>query len=468
MSYLTTLVDPHSPELFWALDEASAQFHWLGEPDTGPAWEYPGGVEWTITSGQAHTAADVSLGNAVVDSGVSDGDVQVTVATQQTGGDNQGLVFRLTNGGNWWRAVNDGSNLYLEKYVNAGLSTVSFTGVTVANGDTIKVNLSGSTIKVYYNGTLKITATDSFNSTATKHGIHAQQCSEARFDSFSVVDTGATTVVSDGFGRSQAGFTAVEDTSGNNLDGQWHIYGGQSPTFGEDGPFACKETSVAPLFDPAYNHLAYRATSPFSGTGDFTMELWFRPPAGWADGITFGRILFQQRPAGSNDGMIRMFLDVTTDPDRFGVVIGGAGGVTVASTTAAATIADNLECWNYAAVTRDSADLVTLYLNGELITTGSSSRSLTADNLSVGFDYPDRGHNLEDEREEMSGRVAAFAIYSTCADASLIADRWNYGCPCSDVVPPLRLTPRDDDSPRLYPPGTSRQRSIRIGRNTYW
>lgn len=102
------------------------------------------------------TAADVS--------------VACTVRTIPGAGRLIGVVFRWTDANNFWIATNGGVFKIVGGAARANPASGALT-YTLNALDRLRVALSGSTIQVYRNGVLLGTATDSFNSTANRHGI---------------------------------------------------------------------------------------------------------------------------------------------------------------------------------------------------------------------------------------------------------------------------------------------------------
>jgi chitodextrinase len=157
----------------------------LGVSDTGQTWTALTGT-WGISSNQAYLAAGTG-GIAVIDSGKSDATIQVKNAVITA--TNMRFVFRLTDSNNYYIVQTDTGNVY-KLYKNVAGTFTSLgtsTGITPANGDVLKVVTNGSSITVYVNGSQIITATDTFNQTATKHGIaHNALNPISRWDDFSV------------------------------------------------------------------------------------------------------------------------------------------------------------------------------------------------------------------------------------------------------------------------------------------
>jgi hypothetical protein len=123
---------------------------------------------WSISGNQAvmiqssgspsYTFLDVGTGNV---------DVSLRLVTQGTAG---GLFIRYTDTNNmiWIQSSFGTVTVYRRQ---AGASTSILSCGTFANGDTIRVVATGSSITVYRNGTQVGTVTETFNQTATKVGL---------------------------------------------------------------------------------------------------------------------------------------------------------------------------------------------------------------------------------------------------------------------------------------------------------
>ena len=161
----------------------------MGNATSGQAWATLGSAVWGINGNQAYLVSPTSANEyAAIDGGVYNGTVQATIAAYD-GSFTQSLLFRCSDSSNLWTFSLNGTGtlLFLFKcvagtYVQVG-SSVS---LTCANGDVWKVVLSGNNISLYQNNVLIISATDSFNATATKSGLRSQQ-SAGRFSAFSTV-----------------------------------------------------------------------------------------------------------------------------------------------------------------------------------------------------------------------------------------------------------------------------------------
>jgi len=179
-SFLASIVD--------SFDRANST-NSLGSTDTGQAWTnsviYGNAIG--ISSNAAYSAANVRCA-AVVETGNASGSITFVVGTYA---DYIGQTFRYTDSNNY--CIGQFFTSIGKFWVEGKLSGTSFgasniagyflTGVTLANGDTVKITMSGTTITLYVNGTSKGSLTIAQNATATKHGI-TMNGTTARISSF--------------------------------------------------------------------------------------------------------------------------------------------------------------------------------------------------------------------------------------------------------------------------------------------
>lgn len=154
----------------------------IGTATSGQTWSTfnQDAVTWQTVSNQAGVPSTGSFHKnlAWLDSGTPDGTVQVTIAATSGGA---GLALRVTDSSNYY--LWSGNSV---SKVVAGSASQLLTGLTnLGAGDVAKAVMSGSTLKLYRNGALVGIVTDSFNNTATKHGISVQLSTE-RLDDFTV------------------------------------------------------------------------------------------------------------------------------------------------------------------------------------------------------------------------------------------------------------------------------------------
>lgn len=157
----------------------------LANAETGQAWSALTGT-WGISSNQAYLAVNAGVDDyAVVDAGISDGTVTVTFGAPAN---NQYLAFRATDANNVFVASSTTSTtLNLYRRSTGTYNQIGTASHTWATGDVVSVWFVGAAITVSVNGVALITATDSFQQTATKHGIGAGSSGTSwRWDNFKV------------------------------------------------------------------------------------------------------------------------------------------------------------------------------------------------------------------------------------------------------------------------------------------
>lgn len=138
-----------------------------------------GGLTWTtgagsltvdgFAGGAAHPGVPTTRSYAVINSGVANTMLGLTMQTAPAAGYSCGLVARWSNDTNYWRIDQN----FITTVV-AGSKTHAATHSTAFSpGDRMTVSLNGNVVTVYRNnGTTAVsTFTSSFNSTATSHGI---------------------------------------------------------------------------------------------------------------------------------------------------------------------------------------------------------------------------------------------------------------------------------------------------------
>jgi len=149
----------------------------MGNADTGQTW-VPNSGTWGISSNKARLVTGTSQATTVLDSGLSDCTIEVTLSTFEY----SGLCFRSTDDNNHF-LTNAGS---LSRREGGTFTKINDFSQGFASGDTIKVVLSSSSITVYRNGSSVLSATSSFNQSETFHGLRTNAGTNARFDDFSI------------------------------------------------------------------------------------------------------------------------------------------------------------------------------------------------------------------------------------------------------------------------------------------
>ncbi len=152
------------------------------------AWVRPSST-WGILSNHAYVSSLVSRARAYVDLGIANADLQVTITTAAADG---GLMFRYVDTSNYWTFYGNGvSNNYTLLKVVAGSTTVIGSTAVQSNNDTLRVVMNGNQIDTYKKTSggsfvAVLSTTDSFNATATKHGMYADTSANMRWDDWSV------------------------------------------------------------------------------------------------------------------------------------------------------------------------------------------------------------------------------------------------------------------------------------------
>lgn len=150
---------------------------------TGFGWSTSNGA-WTAGNFSTVPPINVTDGQAYIDTGISDGVIGAFVPYTGTG--RAGILVRRYDPTNWIALEFETGSLNLIKNVAGTITTIQSVAVDIAPGQTyhLEVSLSGSTIQGYLNGNLIIAASDSFNSTKTKHGLYAHFNNTANFKDF--------------------------------------------------------------------------------------------------------------------------------------------------------------------------------------------------------------------------------------------------------------------------------------------
>jgi hypothetical protein len=152
---------------------------------------------WTTHVGTCQISSNRLNGNGTsarcsVDVGASDGDCTLTIATAGGSGSNRhGILFRYVDASNYLYVRGNGTAYELNKVVAGTTTLVVGSLSTVAAGDIIRINLSGSTIKIYRTPSgggesLLTTQTVTDHQTATRFGYITAFSGDA-VDDFSFV-----------------------------------------------------------------------------------------------------------------------------------------------------------------------------------------------------------------------------------------------------------------------------------------
>lgn len=143
---------------------------------------------WGISTNQAYLPTPNGTRSlAVVDAGLSDCTVSVTLATIAFSA--MGLCVRVQDAGNFIAVTYASGTLSVGEFAGGSFNrSLLSTSVTFANGDVLSVVLSGSSLTFKKNGTTVGTATDATYQTNTKHGLYdgSGLGSTQRWEDFSI------------------------------------------------------------------------------------------------------------------------------------------------------------------------------------------------------------------------------------------------------------------------------------------
>lgn len=143
-------------------------------PDIGPMWQAAGSEFYRVIAGNLIEQQFGVDGFIFVDSGVSDCVIRFT-ADQFA----WGVLFRYTDTNNWYRAALQNTGQIDIQKREAGVDSVvgGLVGLSLTPPCVIKVTLSGNDITMEIEGVpgTTVMVTDSFNATATRHGLRTDQ-----------------------------------------------------------------------------------------------------------------------------------------------------------------------------------------------------------------------------------------------------------------------------------------------------
>lgn len=175
----------------------------LGSADTGQLWvpqlwaPVNGPTpqltsRWGINGNAAYSPSAAEEQIATIDHGTADGSVDINVSTLQAG-TGAGLTLRWASATALWTAFlarnggNTETRFFLRKYTSATTS-VDRVNQGIANANvphSIHVDMSGTQMDLFVDGNFISSPTDSFNSTATRHGIQMYFSALNRLDNYS-------------------------------------------------------------------------------------------------------------------------------------------------------------------------------------------------------------------------------------------------------------------------------------------
>lgn len=169
----------------------------LGTADTGQAWEDLDRTVWGIDNGEAYK---VTGGNnhphTVIDSGVSDGAVEVVIADHDDINRGYGVTFRMVDSANYWRLITDTNDRWHIQKIVTGVADGTKIGTPFTtfhekkDGNVVRIVFIEDTITLFIDGVFKGTFQDGFAQEGTKHGLRVRHVDEdTRFDNFVVSST---------------------------------------------------------------------------------------------------------------------------------------------------------------------------------------------------------------------------------------------------------------------------------------
>lgn len=154
----------------------------LDVADTGQTWVPNSGI-WGIDTKTAYLVSATGQATVVTDSGQFDCRIQTTVLVA---GD-VGLCWRSSDDNNnfVWSGASPTGGIY-KRVGGSYTSLMSSSSLVILPGDVIRVDVLGDIHTFYKNGVYLGSVTESFNDTATKHGLRSNAVTTARFEDFSV------------------------------------------------------------------------------------------------------------------------------------------------------------------------------------------------------------------------------------------------------------------------------------------
>jgi hypothetical protein len=157
-----------------------------GDPLPSGLTAYDGAFE--IQSNKLECTSASGSGTFALQSGTVDSFVELTINLAGLAANRTGISFRYTNGSTHWRYTVNGTGFVELTKVDSGATLVdSYTiaGFSASADYVLRVDFTGSSIVGKVDGTDRVSATDSFNSSATLHGLRAGNTT-AVFDTMDV------------------------------------------------------------------------------------------------------------------------------------------------------------------------------------------------------------------------------------------------------------------------------------------
>jgi hypothetical protein len=159
-------------------DTAASTTGW-GTSTSGHVWAAVNTVTCNISS---NTGRLNGSGGQMINSGVSDCDVEVKIPTKLA---YTNMMFRYVDLSNHYLVQMENSQVSILKKLTNTYTTLQTTPVTWTNGAVVRISGTGSTIKVLVDGVEKINITSTDHLTATKHGLYG--VNNSVYDDFKVL-----------------------------------------------------------------------------------------------------------------------------------------------------------------------------------------------------------------------------------------------------------------------------------------
>jgi hypothetical protein len=145
---------------------------------------------WGIQNNSAYVVSTTGAGRSLAYQELNESDCIVEADVTIGASSNNGLSFRITDLNNFWLVTIQSTWISLTKYVAGTATGVATINKTFGSGK-LSVLLKGNKIEIYLDGFLVTKTYDSFNSTATKHGLYSRaEGFDCRWDNFCVKPLG--------------------------------------------------------------------------------------------------------------------------------------------------------------------------------------------------------------------------------------------------------------------------------------
>jgi hypothetical protein len=145
---------------------------------------------WGIQGNSAYVVSTSAAGRNIAYQESNESDCIIEADVTLGTSSNNGLSFRVTDINNFWLVTLQPSWISLTKYVAGASTAVATVNKTYTSGK-LSVLMKGNKIEIYMDGFLITKTYDSFNSTATKHGLFSRaEGFDFRWDNFCIKPLG--------------------------------------------------------------------------------------------------------------------------------------------------------------------------------------------------------------------------------------------------------------------------------------